>query len=46
VVSVGAELDDAEMSIRYRHDEDEDVRLLTELMVAELVSADLWQAAG
>lgn len=46
VVSVGAELDGAEMSIRYRHDEDEDVRLLTELMVAELVAADLWQATS
>jgi fructoselysine-6-P-deglycase FrlB-like protein len=43
VVSVGADLDAADESIRYRHDDDEDVRLLTELMVAELVAADLWQ---
>ena len=44
VVSVGADLDAADDSIRYRHDDDEDVRLLTELMVAELVAADLWRA--
>lgn len=43
VVSVGADLDGADDAIRYRHDDDEDVRLLTELMVAELVAADLWQ---
>ena len=42
VVSVGSDLDAADASIRYRHDDDEDVRLLTELMVAELVAADLW----
>jgi glucosamine--fructose-6-phosphate aminotransferase (isomerizing) len=42
VVSVGVDLDAADASIRYRHDDDEDVRLLSELMVAELVAADLW----
>ena len=37
-------VDGADLVVRYRHDDDEDVRLLTELMVAELVAADLWQA--
>lgn len=44
VVSVGAEVGAADAAVRYRHDDDEDVRLLTELMVAELVAADLWHA--
>ena len=42
VVSVGAEVDGATDTVRYRDDDDEDVRLLTELVVAELVAAQLW----
>jgi D-arabinose 5-phosphate isomerase GutQ len=30
--------------VRYRHDEDDDVRLLTETLVAELVAAEAWAA--
>ncbi len=45
VVAAGAEIDGADLVVRYRHDDDEDVRLLAELMVAELVAADVWQAA-
>lgn len=44
VIAAGAEIDGADLVVRYRHDDDEDVRLLTEVMVAELVAADLWQA--
>ena len=44
VVAAGAPVDGADHVVRYRNDEDEDVRLLAELMVAELVAADLWQA--
>jgi fructoselysine-6-P-deglycase FrlB-like protein len=42
VVSVGAEIDGATSAVRYRHDEVDDVRLLVELVVAELVAAHLW----
>lgn len=44
VVSVGADVDGANDSVRYRHDDDDDVRFLTEVIVADLVAADLWQA--
>jgi glutamine---fructose-6-phosphate transaminase (isomerizing) len=39
ILAVGADVPDAEYSIRYRHDDDADVRLLTETLVAELVAA-------
>jgi hypothetical protein len=42
VVSVGAELPQAAMSLRYAGDEVDDVRLLTEVMVAELVAHRAW----
>lgn len=46
VVSVGADIPGARASVRYLHDGDEDVRLLTELLVAELVAAHLWTQGG
>ncbi|MCZ3388391.1 MAG: SIS domain-containing protein [Actinomycetia bacterium] len=46
VVVAGAQVEGADHVVRYRHDDDEDVRLLTELMVAELVAADVWQAGA
>ena len=48
VVAVGADVPGATWSLRYRHDEDDDVRLLTETLVAELLAADGWlrQAPG
>lgn len=42
VVAVGADVPGAARSVRYRHDEDDDVRLLTETLVAELLAADAW----
>jgi len=42
VVAVGGDVQDADMTIRYRHDHDPDVRLLTETLVAELVAAHWW----
>jgi glutamine---fructose-6-phosphate transaminase (isomerizing) len=42
LVAVGADVDGAALSLRYAHDTDDDVRLLTETLVAELVAADLW----
>ncbi len=42
VVAVGADVPGAALSLRYRHDEDDDVRLLTEVLVAELLAADAW----
>jgi hypothetical protein len=42
VVAVGADIPGAALSLRYRHDEDDDVRLLTEVLVAELLAADAW----
>jgi len=42
VVCAGEEIDGVAQSIRYRHDDDDTVRLLTELLVAEQVAAQLW----
>ena len=42
VVAVGADVEGAAHSLRYAGDEDDDVRLLTETLVAELLAADLW----
>lgn len=42
VVSVGADQPRASYSLRYRYDEEPDVRLLTETLVAELVAARAW----
>jgi len=42
VVAAGADVPEAALSLRYRHDEDDDVRLLTETLVAELLAHDLW----
>ncbi|MFL6071677.1 MAG: SIS domain-containing protein [Actinomycetes bacterium] len=44
VVSVGDDVAGATHSVRYRHDRDEDVRLLSELLVGELLAADFWLA--
>jgi len=44
VVAVGAEVKDATATIRYVHDDDADVALLTETLVAELVAAAWWTA--
>jgi fructoselysine-6-P-deglycase FrlB-like protein len=43
VVSVGSDLPVATRSVRYRGDDEDDVRLLTEALVAELLAHDLWQ---
>lgn len=45
VVAVGAPVEGARSSIRYAGDGDDDVRWLTETLVAELIAARLWQAA-
>ncbi|MGI5283304.1 SIS domain-containing protein [Nonomuraea polychroma] len=42
VITVGAEVPDAAASVRYLHDDDPDVALLTETLVAELVAAYWW----
>ena len=42
VVAVGADVPGVALSLRYEGDEDDDVRLLTETLVAELLAADLW----
>ena len=42
VVALGGEVAGATRSLRYAHDEDDDVRLLTETVVAELLAADAW----
>jgi fructoselysine-6-P-deglycase FrlB-like protein len=46
VVAVGGEFEDAAVTVRYRHDEDDDVRLLTEVLAIELVAARLWLAGA
>jgi fructoselysine-6-P-deglycase FrlB-like protein len=42
VVAVGGDVPGAAQAIRFRHDDDSRVRLLTETLVAELVAADWW----
>jgi glucosamine 6-phosphate synthetase-like amidotransferase/phosphosugar isomerase protein len=42
VVSVGGDFPDAAYVLRYLHDDVDDVRLLTEVLVPELVAAHLW----
>lgn len=44
VLTVGGELPDARAAVRYRHDDDPGVALLTETLVAELVAARWWLA--
>jgi glucosamine 6-phosphate synthetase-like amidotransferase/phosphosugar isomerase protein len=46
VVSVGAEVDGADLAVRYRHDDDPSAALLAEVLVAELVAARWWLALG
>lgn len=46
VVAVGTSVPSASYTLRYPHDEDDDVRLLTETLVAELVAARAWLATG
>ncbi|MER6942592.1 SIS domain-containing protein [Nonomuraea sp. NPDC000554] len=42
VLTVGADVKDAAAAVHYRHEEDADVALLTETLVAELVAAHWW----
>jgi len=42
VVGVGADVPGAATTLRYRHDEDDDVRLLSETLVGELIAAHAW----
>ncbi|GAA4194301.1 SIS domain-containing protein [Streptosporangium oxazolinicum] len=44
VLTVGGDLPGAKSSVRYLHDDDPDVALLTETLVAELVAARWWLA--
>ncbi|WP_030906262.1 SIS domain-containing protein [Streptosporangium amethystogenes] len=44
VLAVGGDLPGAKAAVRYRHDDDPDVALLTETLVAELVAAKWWLA--
>ena len=46
VVAVGGEFPEARATVRYPHDDRDDVRLLTETLVPELVAARLWQQAS
>jgi glutamine---fructose-6-phosphate transaminase (isomerizing) len=43
VVAVGGHVDGARTTIRYAHDDDEEVALLTEVLVPELVAAEVWR---
>ncbi|WP_458317026.1 SIS domain-containing protein [Mycolicibacterium brisbanense] len=44
VVGVGADVPGSRRTVRYPGDEDDDVRLLTEVLVPELIAARAWQA--
>ncbi len=46
VVAVGGSVPGARHELRYPGDSDDDVRLLTEVLVPELVAARAWHAAG
>lgn len=45
LLAVGADHPDAAMSVRYRHDDDDVVRLLTDVLTAELLAEQLWAEA-
>ncbi|HSN06400.1 MAG TPA: SIS domain-containing protein [Candidatus Angelobacter sp.] len=45
VVAVGGAVAGAAYCLRYAGDEDDDVRLLAEVLVAELLAADLWRTS-
>jgi hypothetical protein len=45
VVGVGGTVPGAQFEVRYPGDEDDDVRLLTEVLVPELIAARAWQSA-
>ena len=42
VVAVGGDFEGAAFTVRFPHDDDDDVRLLTEILVVELVAAHRW----
>lgn len=42
VVAVGGDIEGAVATVRYRHDDDRDVALLTEVLVAELLAQAWW----
>ncbi len=46
VVGVGGTVPGAQAEVRYPGDDDDDVRLLTEVLVPELVAARAWQGAA
>ena len=47
VVAVGGDVPDATETLRYAHDDVDDVRLLSETLVGELISAHAWlESAG
>ena len=46
VVALGGEVEGATRSLRYPYDDDDDVRLLTETLVAELLAADAWSRSA
>ncbi len=46
VVAVGSDVDGAAFTLRYPYDDRDDVRLLTETLVAEMVAARAWQASS
>lgn len=44
LVAVGADVPGVAVTVRYAGDEDDDLRLLTEVLVPELLAAETWQA--
>ena len=46
LISIGQDMSQASLNIRYAHDDDDDVRLLAEVAVAELLAECVWRAAG
>ena len=46
VVALGSEVPGATSTIRFRHDDEDDVRLLAEVTVAEVIAAAAWADAG
>jgi len=46
VVGVGRDVPQATSSVRFRHDDDDLVRLVSDVLVAELVAQRLWADAG
>ncbi|NQW72519.1 MAG: SIS domain-containing protein [Actinobacteria bacterium] len=46
LISIGQDMSQASLTIRFAHDDDDDVRLLAEVAVTELLAESMWRGSG